>query len=114
MVFGSDSATKGLVRFDVGDRDELELRVLLPHARQIAHPHVAYLGSEEKSFLANAQAAAADARAAGKRFDVVEVPGDHMGALEPALAAFLALVRADASGPAPPADKSPAAGGREK
>lgn len=97
LRWSQQAPTRDLVRFDARDRDELELRTLLPHAREIAHPYVAYLGSEEKSFLVNARKASTDARTAGKRFDVVEVPGDHMAALEPALDAFLRRVEADAA-----------------
>ncbi len=80
-----------LIRFDPQDPDEVELRVLLPHAAELAHDHVAYFGSQERSIRANAAAVAARAR--GARFEVVEVPGDHMSALTPALTAFLQRVR---------------------
>jgi acetyl esterase/lipase/ketosteroid isomerase-like protein len=79
---------RGLVRFDPTDADELELRVLAPHARGLAHPHVAYVGDDEPWFWPNVVEVARVADPA--RFSARVVPGDHMAALAPALAAALA------------------------
>jgi len=90
--------TRDLVRFDVDDIDELELRVMAVHAEELAHRHIAYLGEEERLFLANVELAKKNAARAGAPFEVVVVPGDHMSALGPALAAFLDVIRRDAFG----------------
>lgn len=86
----SRGADRNLVRFDVEDRDEAQLRVLLPHADQLVLPHVAYMGKQERITQRNARRVLERATAAGKDFEMVVVPGDHMSALQPALARFLA------------------------
>lgn len=90
---------RNLVRFDVEDRDEVELRVLLPWADQLRVPHHAYVGSEERILQDNARAIERAARAAGRELTVEVVPGGHMEALEPALEAFLERARADGRPP---------------
>lgn len=89
--WSSDPDARSLVRFDVDDPDEIELRLLGPFAKQLAHDHVAYLGTEEESFYAEAKII--ESKAAGAKFEVEQVPGDHFSALDPALAKFLARIR---------------------
>ena len=88
-----------LVRFDVANRDELELRVLAPHVGQIVRPHVAYIGRQDRPFIPNARRVQDDARAAGVPFEVVMVDGDHETSLRPALELFAKRIRADAGAP---------------
>jgi dipeptidyl aminopeptidase/acylaminoacyl peptidase len=92
---GKDSK---LVRFDVRDRDELELRVMAEHADELAHAHIAYLGDQEKIFQKNAERAQAKAAEANAPLEVEIVPGDHMGALAPALERFRKRIVTEAFG----------------
>jgi hypothetical protein len=55
------------------------------------HDHVAYVGTREEAFFAEAKVIASRAR--GARFEVEQVEGDHFSALDPALARFLARAR---------------------
>lgn len=89
---GGDS---DLVRFDPADPDEAELRVLLPHAAELVHPHYAYMGDREVITRRNALAVQKKARAAGRAFEVEVVPGGHAEAIEPALARWFEVLRAD-------------------
>lgn len=82
-----------LVRFDPEDRNEVELRVLGPNLPWMAHRHVAYVGADDPWFIDNARALERRAWELGKPFEAIEVPGDHMGSLQPALEAFLGLAR---------------------
>jgi len=95
---GKGDNTEGLVRFDVNDRDEVELRVFAVHAEELAHRHIAYLGDQETLFLENAEVAKKNAARSNAPLEVVVVKGDHMGALKPALAQFLARIKRDAFG----------------
>jgi dienelactone hydrolase len=88
--------TQKLVRFDAADRDELELRVLSANLPDLVHPHTAYVGEEEPFVLKNAREAVAEAEAVGASFELKVVEGDHMSALEPALADFAEALRAEA------------------
>jgi dienelactone hydrolase len=84
-----------LVRFDPTDPDEIQLRVLGPNVAWMTHPHVAYVGKDDPWFAVNAQSVLERAWAKGKPFEVIEVEGDHMESLLPALSAFLELARRD-------------------
>lgn len=86
--------TADLVRFDPGDRDETELRVLGPHIAEILRPHRAYVGLDDTSILANARALAARATEVNAPFTLTTVPGDHAASLQPAIAAYLADILA--------------------
>lgn len=85
---------RGLVRFDVGDREELELRVLGPHVHAMHRPHRAYVGEQDHWFIPNARAVERRARRFDQPFEVIMVPGDHMRSLRPALAQHLRWLRA--------------------
>jgi dienelactone hydrolase len=87
------TANQNLVRFDPNDRAEVELRTLGPNVADMVRPHIAYLGSEDTWFHANAEAVATAAAAAGKDVTAEYVPGDHGTALGPALERFLERVR---------------------
>jgi len=84
-----------LVRFDPSDPAEVQLRTLGPNLAWMVHSHVAYVGEDDPWFIDNAAALEAKAWALGKPFELVMVPGDHMSSLEPALAAYLALISGD-------------------
>ncbi|MFV8750985.1 alpha/beta hydrolase family protein [Nannocystaceae bacterium ST9] len=84
-----------LIRFDPSDPDEIQLRVLGPNVAWMFHQHVAYVGAQDPWFADNAQLVLERAWAKGKPFEVIEVEGDHMNSLPPALAAFLELARRD-------------------
>ena len=77
-----------LVRFDVRDRQEVELRVPGPHVHAMRRPHVAYVGLEDPGFIDNARRVRDRAADHQQPFEVEYVPGDHMGSLAPALTAF--------------------------
>lgn len=87
---------KHLVRFDVEDPDETELRVLGPHGDQMVHPHIAYWGDEERAFARNTRALKG-----ARHFERKSVEGDHMSAVRPALHDFLARTRRTCSLPMP-------------
>lgn len=92
QTFGRWSKSKanaGLVRFDPTDPDEVELRVLGPNVAHMVHPHVAYIGTDDTPFIANARAVEATAKQIGKPFRLELVAGDHEGSLAPGLAAWL-------------------------
>jgi dienelactone hydrolase len=93
--WAGSSQNAELVRFDPEDPNETELRVLGPNLPWMVHSHVAYVGEDDPWFVDNASALERRAWELGKPFEKVVVPGDHMGSLEPALAAFLELTRRD-------------------
>lgn len=93
--WAASSQNGELVRFDAEDPDETELRVLGPNLAWMVHRHVAYVGDEDPWFVDNAAALERDAWGLGRPFERVVVEGDHMGSLEPALAAFLLVTTAD-------------------
>ncbi len=95
--WAEDQDSKDLIRFDIKDKEEAELRVLLPHAAEMKHDHIAYMGTEETTTHKNALALQEGAK--GAKVEVVELKGDHFTALDPALAKFLARVRSDAPQP---------------
>lgn len=95
--WAEDEDSKDLIRFDIKDKEETELRVLLPHAAEMKHDHIAYMGTEETTTHKNALALQEGAK--GAKVEVVELKGDHFTALDPALAKFLARVRSDAPQP---------------
>jgi pimeloyl-ACP methyl ester carboxylesterase len=84
-----------LVRFDAGDPDEIELRVLGPNLAWMVHRHIAYVGEGDPWFMENAGVLERRAWGLGKPFERVVVGGDHMGSLEGALGAFLLLTKGD-------------------
>lgn len=88
--WASSTNNAALVRFDPTDPDETELRVLGPHVAEVVHPHVAYVGEDDRPFLPNVAALERAARASGAPVRVVYVPGDHESSRAPALAAWLA------------------------
>lgn len=91
-------ANASLVRFDPFDPVEGALRTLGPNVRDLAHPHHAYIGEEDRWFHPNAAAVEAEAQRWSAPLTVVMVPGDHMSCLAPALEQFLALAQADRAG----------------
>ncbi|WP_181197621.1 alpha/beta hydrolase family protein [Enhygromyxa salina] len=100
-TFGRWAASTGnreLVRFDPSDPSETELRVLGPNLPWMVHRHVAYVGRDDPWFIDNAAALERRAWELGKPFEKIEVPGDHMASLAPALAAFLELTYLDIPG----------------
>ena len=99
-----DADTADLVRFDPGDREETEQRVLGPHLAEMQRPHRAYVGLADTSILGNARALVDRAGPLRAPFTLTTVPGDHASSLGPGVAAFLADLRASApTRPAGPA-----------
>ncbi|MCA9706644.1 MAG: prolyl oligopeptidase family serine peptidase [Myxococcales bacterium] len=90
-------ANAALVRFDPFDASEGTLRTLGPNVRDLARPHLAYMGEQDEWFHPNAEAIAAEAARWGAPLEVIMVPGDHMSSLGPALERFLARAKADAA-----------------
>lgn len=82
-----------LIRFDPSLRHERELRVLGPNVVDMVHPHTAYVGRDDAPILENAQQVIEAAQAAKAPLDLVLVDGDHVGAIAPALDAWLAAQR---------------------
>lgn len=95
--WAQSEGNRELVRFDAADRDETELRVLGPNLEWMVHPHVAYVGEDDKWFIGNSSELAARAWTLGKPFEQVVVPGDHMASLPVALDAFAKLIEGDGS-----------------
>lgn len=85
---------RDLVRFDPTDEQEARLRVLLPWAHQLAHPHLALMGESERTTLRNAKRVDAIAK---DMFAIVVVEGNHSSALAPALSFFADVITTDAS-----------------
>jgi acetyl esterase/lipase len=94
--WASSEQNRELVRFDPSDPKETELRVLGPNLPWMVHRHIAYVGEEDPWFVRNAGEVEAQAWTLGKPFERVVVTGDHSSSLPVALAAFLALTKADA------------------
>lgn len=86
-------ADRDLVRFDPTDPKEARLRVLLPWAHQLAHPHLALMGRTERTTFRNAKRVDA---IADSKFAIAVVDGNHSTALAPALDIFAAVIAHDA------------------
>jgi hypothetical protein len=80
---------QGLVRFDVSDTNECELRLLFENLNELKRPHSAFIGTDEAYFEAGYKAFEAKASASKAPLGLARVPGDHHGALAPAIEAFL-------------------------
>lgn len=96
------SVSKGnaaLVRFDPFDPAEGSLRTLGPNVRDLAHPHLAYIGDQDTWFHPNAEAVRVEAQRWGVPLTVERVPGDHMTSLGPALERFCERMQADLAAP---------------
>lgn len=79
--------------FDVDDERECQLRSMLPFAGQLAHTHIAYVGEDDEVLRSDFEAVRAAVRRSRGRLRLVEVPGDHLGSLDPAMRHFLERVR---------------------
>jgi dienelactone hydrolase len=84
-----------LVPFDVHDVTERQLRALTPFVEQLRTPLVLYTGQADAPPRAVLKVVAPRAQKAGVALTVVDVPGDHLGSVQPALAHFAALISAD-------------------
>ncbi len=90
----SSSAHNGpLIRFDATDPDEGRLRTLVGNEADLQRPHVAYVGEEDRWFHPNVERVRIVAASVGAPFEVVYVPGDHMGSLGPAYRRHMARLR---------------------
>ena len=78
-----------LVRFDPRDARETSLRVLGPNLAWMVHPHVAYIGEEDRWFIDNAKALEQRAAELGKPFERAMVAGGHMSSLPNCLSAYV-------------------------
>lgn len=85
-----------LVRFDVDDPREITMRLLVPNMRDLAIPHVSYTGRDDAFDIRYARWAQSHASVAPVPYETVEVPGDHMTSMAPAVADFRARILADA------------------
>lgn len=90
------------VPFMLGDDDERTVRVLVPNVEELQQPLLLYVGTEDTWSMLHAKMAKERAAAADKRVDVVELPGDHMGSVNAALARFLDVIVKDAFGTSTP------------
>jgi dipeptidyl aminopeptidase/acylaminoacyl peptidase len=84
-----------LVPFDARDPHEAQLRSLTPFLEQVRVPLTVYVGTADAPPLALSRAVASRMRA-NKRIELVEVPGDHLTSVAPALAQFAEHIAADA------------------
>lgn len=84
-----------LIRFDPRDRDEGELRTLVPNVADLAHPHYAFIGDEDTWFHPNAEAARTNAAQVGAPLTVQSIAGDHMNSLDEGITRVIELVRDD-------------------
>jgi dienelactone hydrolase len=87
-----------LIRFDPTAPHEATLRTLAGNVRDVAHPHLAYVGEDDTWFHPNAERVRAEAERWNAPVTVTMVPGDHMTCLPPGLERFVAAVRADVGG----------------
>ncbi|HJZ91548.1 MAG TPA: alpha/beta fold hydrolase [Gemmataceae bacterium] len=74
-----------LARFDRSDFNELVMRSPLAFPKSFKCPARLYWGDEEWGFKFSTQRLAKFARAAGQDVQAIEVPGDHMSAVDPAM-----------------------------
>lgn len=86
--------------FDPRDPVEQRRRALVPNAAELAHPLVLYLGRDDVDGTVDARRVQARAP---KLVTLVDVPGDATTAVTPALAQFLAHLRARVGAPTTPA-----------
>jgi dienelactone hydrolase len=84
------------VPFDLSDPIELQVRALIPFAHQVKLPLVLYAGKSDATALTRAKTAYTRAIAAARPVELVELDGDHMSALAPALADFIQRIEKDA------------------
>lgn len=84
--------------FDLRDPLERRLRALTPFVEQVRIPLVLYVGKDDAPprDLAH-RVVEPRARAAGVNVTVVDVPGDHVGSIAPALELFAQLIEKDAT-----------------
>jgi dienelactone hydrolase len=87
--------TLGLVRFDLGDRREIALRLLLPNLRDVVHPHIAYAGVDDAYDVRYAALVAERARQLHVPVTLVRVKGGHMSSVRGAVQHFLGVIRSD-------------------
>lgn len=76
---------EGLAPFDVNNRMELQMRSPLAFPKSFKCPARLYWGDEELEFKFSTQRLAKKAQAAGLDVQAVEVPGEHMTAVAPAM-----------------------------
>lgn len=89
FVRWSKSTANGpLVRFDPHDPAEGRLRTLVGNVQDLARPHVAYVGRDDRWFHPNAQRLLEEAQQSGAPLTVEYVEGDHMQSLVPAYARY--------------------------
>jgi dipeptidyl aminopeptidase/acylaminoacyl peptidase len=74
-----------LARFDRSDFNELVMRSPLAFPKSFKCPARLYWGDEEFPFRMSTRRLAEKARAAGQDVQAIEVPGDHMSAVDPAM-----------------------------
>ena len=74
-----------LAPFDPDDRQELAMRSPLAFPRSFKCPARLYWGDEEFEFSMSTKALAEKAQAAGLDVRAIEVPGDHMTSVDPAM-----------------------------
>lgn len=89
-------SVRGLVRFDLADAREIQMRLLIPNVRDVKVPHIAYAGADDEWDDRYAQLAATRARQAGAPVEWIRVDGDHMGSIAGAVKDFLVRLAKDA------------------
>ncbi len=89
----TDTAT-----FDVNDPVECQLRSLLPFASELPREHRAYIGTEDVGIRQQMPSIRNAVARSNGRLVVVDVPGDHLQSVAPALADFLTVIRATPGG----------------
>lgn len=77
-----------LIRFDLADKSETTLRLLVPNLRDLRHPHIAYAGLGDPFDTSYARYMAALAARHGVALTYVPVSGDHMGSVREAVGKF--------------------------
>jgi dipeptidyl aminopeptidase/acylaminoacyl peptidase len=82
-----------LVPFDPADRREFQMRSPLAFYQSFKCPARLYYGSEELPFKFSTDRLASKATAAGQDVRAVEVPGDHMTSVTPAMQQALTFFR---------------------
>ena len=80
--------------FDVNDERERRMRTPINFIQTMGHRHVTFVGRDEYSVE---RVAEFRRLSAGSRLEILEVDGDHMGCLQPALAQFFEIVKSDSA-----------------
>jgi acetyl esterase/lipase len=81
------------VPFDMRDRQETELRVLIGNVRWMKRPHFAFVGNADSPM--KSEIGRREAKEANAPLTIVELQGDHHSSLAPAVRRYLDICRSE-------------------